>query len=355
MTGLGFEAWTAAGKELLCSGVADFVIFIEDKKAANCPSLNELFRSLAHDPVSERMPPGQLWLDAETIESIGQSLSAPAQTGKRISLQPSSFARRPSQVVPQFRGLCSVRIPLPSGAGRWDLERLEGVIKRVLFPGASVSNNCSQQHWSAPQNTRGLVGMARCIELAKVKVFTTRQTEEGRSIFSDFLSSLEDTDGVESLRSGVLGLHASLSAKNDKGMTLLEASAGAVIVRKWLGIMASSSSALDEVCVQGVFSEKDVQLLREVLTKCTPHFLSEKQEKTTADLTTEEKTLIQSMNSELVVPDGWWFDGSSFVDVHGKRSLVRPDTSHLNDLYLAGLNEDIVKYNKFLREIKAHL
>jgi hypothetical protein len=358
--GLGFETWAATGKELLCFGIADFVIFIEQAKAAGSSSLNELFRSMNKDSVSAHMPPGQLWLDAETIEAIVKSLSAPPHGnayGRRRRLNSSSFVKRIPQNFPNCRGLRSVRIPLPSG-DHWDLERLEGVMKRVLFPSAALSNTCPHEQWITPPNDRGLYGMARSIELAKVKVFATRQTEIGRTLFSEYVTALLDTPVAASLRSGVLSVHASLSSKGSREASiLLEASAGAVIIRKCTtgGDMTTSKSSRNVLCVQGVFSDKELDVLNEVLANCTPYCLPEKEAKTVADLSADEKSFIQKSNSELAVPEGWWFDGSSFVDMHGRRSLDRPDTDQLQDLFVKQQNEDTAKCNQLLAGVKEFL
>ena len=358
--GLGFETWAATGKELLCYGVADFIIFIEQpsSKASSSDSLNELFRSMNKASVSARMPPGQLWLDAETIEAIMKALTNKSKGnfyGRNSRLNSSSMVMRIPQKFPNYRGLCSLRIPLSSG-NRWDLERLEGVMKKILFPTAALSNTCPHEQWTIPPNDRGLFGMSRSIELAKVKVFATRQTEIGRAQFAEYLSTLKDTPGLASLRSGVLSVHAALTSKaSHEADILMEANTGAIIVRKWTGKMTLELLSRNVLCVQGVFSDKEVLLLEELLSNCSPYCLPDKQVKTASDLSNDEKSRIQEQNSELPVPEGWWFDGSSFVDVHGRRSTVRPDTDYLNGLFVEEQNEDVVKYNKLLGEVKSSL
>lgn len=356
--GLGFETWAATGKELLCCGVADFVMFIEQGRAASSSSLDELFRSLNLSSISARMQPGQLWLDAETIDAIVKSL---ANSRRGISksidqrLNSTSFVTRVPHVIPGYRGLHSLRIGLPSSSSRWDVEKLVIVMKQILFPAAAVSNTCPDENWTVPPNKRGLVGMARSIELAKVKVFSSRQSDIGRVLFADYVSTVKDSPLVSSLLSGVISVHAALTMKDSTDANIfMEATEGAVIIRKWTGDLTLKSSR-NVVCLQGVFSDNDLHLLEELIWRCTPYSLPEKNVKAAADLTPDEKKQIQMKHSDLPVPEGWWFDGASFVDVHGKRCTVRPDTEHLHSLFVEEQNEDIIKYNKLLREVKPFL
>lgn len=345
---------------MLSSSVADFIIFIEHSKSPSSKSLDELFRSLNLDAVSARMQPGQLWLDAETIDTITSSLTTSRRRklyGRSRLLNSASFVPRAPHAAPNCRGLRSLRFSLPPSVKRWDLEKLESLAKRILFPSAVLSNTCPDEHWIIPQNKNDVFGMSRCIELAKVKVFSTRQSEIGRSIFSEYLKSVEESPAAASLRSGVLSVHANLSMQSGTDSSVLyEATAGAIIIRKWTGVMTSLSLVSQNVvCIQGVFSDKDIQLLDDLVSHCVPYSLPEKSVKTTAYLTSEEKKQVQMNNAELPVPEGWWFDGSSFVDVHGRRSAVRPDTEHLNELFVDKLNEDVIKYNELLREVKMYL
>ena len=352
--GLGFETWAAAGKELLCCKLADFVIFIDQGHVSH--SVDELFRSLRHDAISARMTPGQLWLDDDIIEAIMRAFKADTVDngfGRKRCSSYSSFTVLGPQRMLGYKGLCCLRIPAPAGS-RWDLERLESVMARLLFPDAVRSNTCSNEQWAVPPNNREVNGIARCIEIAKVKVMGSRQAEEGRRLFSDYISTVESIRCTSSIREGVLGVHAIVLKSSEDGKLILEANSGAIIIRCWCGDL-SPEPTCNTINIQGVFSEKDINNLEDIFSRCTPHSLSERVPMTVDDLTNDDKTFIQKNYSQSPIPEGWWFDGASYIDVHGRKSSVHPDTNNLSVLFVAEKNEDIARCNDLLNEVKSYL
>ena len=62
------------------------------------------------------------------------------------------------------------------------------------------------------------------------------------------------------------------------------------------------------------------------------------------DLTFEE--------SLAVLPYNWYFDGSCYIDENGTAQVLHPNIQNMINYYLKMKNDDIVKYNKMIIEVK---
>lgn len=356
LDGCGYETWAATAKEPLC--YSDVVVFVQPTKSSASPCLNEHFQSMNLDAISVRVHPGQLWVDTDVVEQAVASLTHTSPLAQQRTRFANVVTKSPSPPKKnlKLRVLCSLHFEVPQGFSRWDIESVEELLRQVLFPSALVSNTCPQEQWTVPPNSEGLFGMARCIQLAKCKTFAVRQHEKGRDQFADFLTSiLADEASVKSLRSGTLGVQGTLSCKSLSGDAVcLEATLGAIILRKWTE-SGAKGLPLDVITVEGVFDEKEAHYLGDIIEHCVPFSLPDKSMKSAGDLSPHELVQVQQKYSEEPIPEGWWFDGTSYVDIYGKRSTLRPDIDQLSDKFTREQNKDVKKYNQLLHDVKKFL
>ena len=59
--------------------------------------------------------------------------------------------------------------------------------------------------------------------------------------------------------------------------------------------------------------------------------------------------------NEYPVPSGWWFDGNSYLDVHGNRREVHPHIEAIVDAFCLLKNSQINRFNRMLTEVEEWL
>lgn len=70
--------------------------------------------------------------------------------------------------------------------------------------------------------------------------------------------------------------------------------------------------------------------------------------RTRESLTPEEIAAVARKAEAANLPDGWWFDGHSYIDGFGARLYQRPDLEEMLAQHVAGLNERIRAENEQL-------
>ena len=279
--------------------------------------------------------------------------------------------------------------PASLGISEWNLQNILQTIQ-VLFPSSKQYTIAIENTWKAPpsHSTETVSRFKRVIELAKAKVMSVRQEEEGRHVYTHNLQSLckpqsstnttskattaATTDEVlHRLIRGIRSIHGLLqlpsgtrmwstdsttqTAFNVTGtMVVIEANSSYTILRPTPSPTTATSSTEVGITIQGIFSKKEINFLTEIFKISSQYKLPNKELLTIESVTTEQSLNIQNMtkySSQCTLPGNWWFDGHSYIDINGMKRLLRPDIDKLLALYIHDENLKIREYNEMLKLI----
>ena len=297
----------------------------------------------------------------------------------------------------------------------WSVQSLLSVLQ-VLFPSASVccpSTALSESWCTAPTTVSNTIstitstshvttpvrGFQRLIQLAKAKVFAARRTSTEASALAELLrgcgcdrkvpvTSLARSSGcVESdismLIMGLIsvqgyvyvratdlieksdGRYSATKSTDGYRMFSVEACAGFIIVKEIIctstrstGRSSSGNNGYNQqLLAEGSFNLNCKKLLIKLFGACEYLHLLEKHHLTKYDINSGKMESIQSkycgMSNEITpLPGGWWFDGNTYLDIHGNKSKLRPDIGHVLDKYLLDENVKISSYNSLLECVR---
>ena len=211
---LGFETWVGACHEVLHAGQMsrkNLIAIIDSPSPSDLRSTDEsniqpyieLVNSAA-DVV--RLLPNNLWLNAEIMDSIIASTESTSFNSKAslFGLR-DTFPERLSQQLDIVPSLQSFHVAVPKDHTRWDLERLQ-LLLRKCFPKAILSNTLPSDDSYLPE-TQGLTGIQLALFLAKVKVFSERKRQKGLTQFQGLVQQFDELE-ISSVNSGILSVHA---------------------------------------------------------------------------------------------------------------------------------------------------
>lgn len=420
--GLGVETWKASTLEMCQSGLCDMVIVLEEvKESIGYSNVKTWLQNLNSTATIYKITPINMRLHDDTIEYLQEKIEKYQKLLKNSSISTIPFSTRPITML--RLGLCGnttginspqtqtatiyrkSQNPMVIGKGLtsftinhniisnnttksiWDLTNLLQTLQ-LLFPSAIVNSMNMDDSWSIPENKEGLVGWKRAIVLAKTKVMTSRQYEEGKAIFSKKLNSFvnENKKELKSIQSGIISLHGiirlrsgtflSLKANENSNNSInstykskslqsnwayIEASKGVVIVRSiddktLISRLEMNEKYRGELTFQGIFNDPDIVQIKQLLSYCQPHLLQKKKYVKSEDLNEWNHIQIQKKYNDLVkLGDGWWFDGNSYIDMKGSRRRIREDIELLVTIYLKKVNEDIKLYNSLVDEVSSNV
>jgi hypothetical protein len=169
--------------------------------------------------------------------------------------------------------------------------------------------------------------------------------------------------GVLRVRKGGLALSGESSAASAASTTkacveamnqgwellALEACASCVLLRP-LGDTALAGSRVDVVTLVGVLTAAVESQAVGLVQKCASPFLPRLPVLTASAVSHAQRLGIQRQpaNAAKPLPDGWWFDGSSYLDMYGTRRTLRPDIDAMVGVHMELVNARIVRHNALL-------
>ena len=284
-------------------------------------------------------------------------------------------------------GLTAVHL-LP--AGEWNLHSVMQTIQ-LIFPTAKLSSTATQETWKVPSKHSAGSGpvrgkfFKRVIQLAKAKVMSGRQEEEGRKVYRQVVDRLikskvvgatggkgdEDilqrlirgvrsVHGVLQLPTGVPSVHDPLPAfplrsHGHCSKAWLEGNSNFAVLRAFSPTAEAHPSGTVGLVVHGVLGKQEIALLEELFAACAQFKLLPKPVITAADVSLAERLRVQNTvkySEQCALPGNWWFDGQVYVDIGGTRKPLRPDIDQLVELYLVDENAKVAAYNTLLAEIQ---
>jgi hypothetical protein len=413
--GLGVETWKASTLEMCQSGLCDMVIVLEENKdSIGYSNVKKWLQNYNSSATIYKITPINMRIHDDTIEYLQEKIEKYQKLLKNSAISTIPFSFRPITML--RLGLCGnssdinspqtttiyrkSQNPMVIGKGItsftinhniitnnttksiWDLSNILQTLQ-LLFPSAIVNSMNMDDSWSIPDNKEGLIGLKRAIVLAKTKVMTSRQYEEGKAIFSKKLNLFvnENKKELKSIKSGIISLHGIIRLRSGKFLSIkandnnnnnnstyksksikscwayIEASKGAVIVRSiddktLISRLEMNENYKGELTMQGIFNEPDIVQVKELLSYCQPHLLQKKNYVKSEDLNDWNRMEIQRKYNDLVkLGGGWWFDGNSYIDMKGSRRRIREDIELLVDIHLKKVNEEIKLYNALVDEV----
>jgi hypothetical protein len=300
-----------------------------------------------------RLLPNNLWLNAEIMDSIIASTESTSFNSKAslFGLR-DAFPERLSQQLDIVPSLQSFHVGVPKDHTRWDLERLQ-LLLRKCFPKAILSNTLPSDDSYLPE-TQGLTGIQLALFLAKVKVFSERKRQKGLTQFQGLVQQFDELE-ISSVNSGILSVHAVITfhPKNQAPVFVcLEASPASIIIRP---CKQPEQYPTNLIHILGSFSAQDVSVLHKLFATCIPYSLEKRHLLVDTDVPQSTYPLIEQTFSETPLPSGWWFDGTGYVDVYGTRLMHRPDMKSLLCRYVEEKNCDIAEYNRLMESVTGYV
>ena len=254
----------------------------------------------------------------------------------------------------------------------WDLTLLAQCLQQ-LFPRASCSNAVPPETWPAPSlhsafsSDSRYSGIRRAAYLAKIKVMWQRQNEEGQKLLTEKLSQLQHSKDLRSLQQGLLSVHGIIrtgrtDSLSERNLVCVEACKGHILMRPMV-ILANNNTVLNEdtvhgrnsLTIVGMFYDKDIQLIKDIFKWCKSHKMNKRKKVNRSDLSDEFISKLQIGFETAPLPSGWWYDGNGYIDIHGTKTILRPDIEDLIINYIALKNEDLEKINNILEEVSEFL
>ena len=276
---------------------------------------------------------------AATRRFTGQYISG-ASVSPRMSLPCRGLGNMGLRII-------CVRPLDPSAASHWEPYLLQLCLERI-FPAAAVA--CTlRDDWTVPAPDHRPL-FERAIFLAKVKIFFRRQRAAGLKRLEQNLSALPVGE-LSLLRGSMLSLHALIHSSSADDVQV-EACASHILMRHLSPLQHSSqSSHTNELIAYAVCDDRTAALLERVLGWCRKYALGHQDYATKEDVTTQTLRALQSDHLTDILPSGWWYDGGTFIEIHGTRREIRPDMEGLIDQYLIEKNASIKQYNLALDEV----
>lgn len=416
--GLGQELWQAVGlSDALQGGAVDVLLLVDEPTAGPDSSANHrAFQSQLAliNPTAQilKLSPNNLRLDQEGLDlvlSIVQSSHSTAGVAAaaterqawacsrgvprhnlldQLSAESSTSYLQTLRVFrtnsPPMVGIGLTTVHLRPSA-EWNLRSVLHTIQ-LIFPSARLSSSVAEDTWKVPvkRNTAADVRtrfFQRVIQLAKAKVMSARQEEEGRRVYQQTVARLSkgkvvagkgeeevlqrlirgvrSVHGVLLLPSGSVSVQEPQSASPQRvkpqsasNAAFLEGNSNFAVLRA----IPPSSGSHHEVglMVQGVLGKLEITLLEELFAACTQFKLLPKPLLNLSDVNITDRLRVQSTEkyaSRCELPGNWWYDGQSYVDISGTRRPLRPDIDRLVELFLLDENAKIAEYNALLKEI----
>lgn len=387
--GLGFEFWKAVGMQDAVQGVcADLVLLVDEPTTGG--DIHKEFR--AHLEVANpsaqilKLAPGNLRLDRDSLEVVLDSVQSSAAAKRAGGSLTERYARALSEGVPLAAlikqlpaearaeylqslravhphcpahvgiGLIAVHLsPATLGVSEWSLQCLLQSVQ-LLFPAAKIFSSAVEGTWKVPARKAGRTSkFHRLIQLAKAKVMSARQEEEGQKLYHFAVARLKKTKAAAGneevltrLVRGVRSVHGAVHLASGAGV--LEANSSFVVVRPSAAVDASAVG----LTVQGVLGKQEIALLEELFTACAQFKLQPRVRRSSEDVSQAERISIQlnkKYSDKFALPGNWWFDGQTYVDINGTRRPLRPDIEKLVDLFLADEHAQVAEYNALLAEM----
>lgn len=429
--GLGQEFWQAVGCSDSIQGAAVDVLLLVDEPSSGADSAENLHAFSAQLSVANpsaqvlKLSPNNLRLDQEGLDlvlGIAQSSRAAAGVSGSVSVagterqawalsrgaprhdlvQSLSAESAASYLatlgtyhhnIPGMVGI-GLRTVLLRPTGEWNLRSVLQTMQLIL-PSSRLSSSVAEDTWKVPAKSSAGPADARSrffkrvIQLAKAKVMSARQEEEGRRVYQQTVERLakrkfvvgaskgtskgEDevlqrlirgvrsVHGVVSLPAGSVSVQEAASASPVRtkptsvisNKAFLEGNSVFAVLRPMpAGAAASSREA--GLLVQGVFGKQEIALLEELFAACAQFKLQPKPALTLSDVGLADRLRVQNTDkyaSQCALPGNWWYDGQTYVDISGTRRPLRPDIDKLVELFLLDENAKIEEYNALLKEI----
>ena len=423
--GLGQEYWQAIGCSDAVQGSAVDMLLLVDEPSPGADSAENFlaFRtqlSVANPSAQVlKLSPNNLRLDQEGLDLV-LSIAQGSRTAAGVSVSgterqawalsrgiphhdlvhclPAEAAASYLATLRTFHpntppmvgiGLSTVQL---RPAGEWNLRSVLQTLQ-LIFPSAKLSNSVAENTWKVP--AKRSTGPAdarsrffkRVIQLAKAKVMSARQEEEGRRVYQQTIDRLskskvagvckgkEEDDVLQRLIRGVRSVHGIVSlptgaasvqdpesaspvrAKSAQqgasNKAFLEGNSVFAVLRPTpVGAEASNSDV--GLVVQGVLGKQEIALLQELFAACAQFKLQPKPVLALEDVNLTDRLRVQNNDkyaSQCALPGNWWYDGQTYVDISGTRRPLRPDIDKLVELYLVDENAKIAEYNALLNEI----
>ena len=384
--GIGRETVKASVTALCQQGLADMIIFMDETNQSKVyhQTKTMLYRMISHDIISFRITPVRLRLDELCIEHIVEAVEKYSKKDKSNIINSSIVLKEKAlyllrcgftgvsavdiPLVPRLscnpmvldKGLASIKVEDNEG---WDIQCIIKVLM-LLFPNATC-NTVFDDTWNIPRNFDNSIGLKRCITLAKVKVITNKKHEEGRRVFNDYMTQVKAAkmNDVKSLingiiccygairlfsgkfRSGASNSSATSSINSNKSTVVyIEASDSSILIRPHED---TDSTRINNLHIHGALDDSDVSLFREMVTQCKLFKLKTKKLLNLADLSDSILIGIQNKYNHKPV-EGWWYDGTMYVDINGNKRMLRPDINEIANSYIDLENTKIKKYNQML-------
>lgn len=325
----------------------NIVVFVDAKQSASRRFHQEL-EVVNSAATSVTVRPHNLWLDVEILNVVMDACKA--QTKGRYPVVALKDFYKCTQTQPLLRSLMAVDIILPTGVV--SLERLSTLFQ-AIFNTAVVSNTLAGHSINLPPSIKDCTGIQFGLMLAKIKVLSKRHHDLSMLEFNAIIDAV-DQDTLRRIQNSLLSAHGIVGKLGDSQSfgVIFEATPETIIARP-LGRCFKSTNT---ITLMGCFSGPDVVVLKSLFRQCMTPPVEEKKHLKPEDVHTQSAiTLAQKKFGHLPLPNGWWFDGSSFVDAHGSRKTNRPDLEALLDLYLIEKNKEVEIYNGFLREVRPFL
>lgn len=425
--GLGQEYWQAIGSSDAVQGSAADVLLLVDEPSSGAGSTEsfQAFRTQLSvaNPAAQvlKLSPNNLRLDQEGLDlvlSIAQSsravsglsavgterqawaLSRGAPRHDQVHSLPAEAAASYLATLRTFHpntppmvgiGLSAVHL---RPAGEWNLRSVLQTLQ-LVFPSTKLSNSVAETTWkvpakrsTGPANARSRF-FKRVIQLAKAKVMSARQEEEGRRVYQQTVDRLSkskaaggstgkgkgEDDVLQRLIRGVRSVHGVVSLptgavsvqdpeaaspvrarppqQGAASRAFLEGNSVFAVLRPTpLGLDTSSREV--GLVVHGVLGKQEIALLEELFAACAQFKLQPRPALALDDVNLADRLRVQNTDkyaSQCALPGNWWYDGQTYVDISGTRRPLRPDIDKLVELYLVDENAKIAEYNALLDEI----
>lgn len=334
--GVSHELWTALVHDVaLASNTSNLAIIMESE----CTQRDDYLLQPLDNSTVLRCSPHNIWFDADMIESIRDAMQY-ERAFTQIQLHPSP---RISQAFPTTFPSIKSQTIAPVEGTKWDLEYLL-MFFNAAFPQAVVASTVIANSWSAPSSALNKRGMQRAIELAKGKAYFVRRSEEGKALFGKILQTAHDI--MEEIKRGMMSVQGVIEVS---GCSCLRISVEAC--RNFIIIRPSSASACNLMISTDMRSDV-LERTKIILGACFPHELKPRPMLHYSQLTEKNLKEIQRKYQHVELPAGWWYDGYSYLDLHGNKSTQRPDIDALCEMYIRNENDRIAEYNALMNECK---
>jgi len=242
-----------------------------------------------------------------------------------------------------------------------DSQRLACGLKE-LFPRAKTSITGYAQElgvvsWSS-HNPKKLTGIRRALDLAQRKIEAEKLRAEGMERIKHMLKKLSKHKSKSSTGqvTSLLGIFRCKPIRITFGKPqiigmLFEASASVIRIQ---GVQDSAfldavgvkqDSALVLVSGKAV-SSLAVEYVEKIFKASAPYLPESRQRRTRDSITNAEIRRIEDMHSDKPLPEGWFFDGTAFVDINGNRLLHRPDLEGFVEEFIDVENKRIIDMKK---------